>query len=328
MWKSIQCAVQGVGHLKENIPCQDQVYFMHKNNAYVISLADGAGSAKLSHIGASVVTQYICNDFAENFDGYYNEQNGVLVKKQLLSNIIEVLRQLSQKEECDIKDLASTLLVVAVKENRFIICHIGDGVIGYQKNDILKVASYPENGEFVNVTVFTTSKDAIYTIKVIKGMLNQINGFVLMSDGTENSLYDKKEKVLAPAIKRIMNLCTIFPESVLQEQLLDSFENIIKRNTSDDCSIIFLVKSYDNTYFSLPIYKKSEILGLSVTCRNRNKRIIKCDKILQYLEHEHNVNEVAKFLYLKPLYAKKYLKELCAKRMIEEKNGKYHSLIT
>ena len=35
-------------------------------------------------------------------------------------------------------DLASTLLFVAIKDNKFIMAHIGDGIIGYLKQDEVK----------------------------------------------------------------------------------------------------------------------------------------------------------------------------------------------
>lgn len=98
--------------------------------------------------------------------------------------------------------MASTLLLVAIKDDKFIIAHIGDGVIGYLKNNEMKIASQPENGEFVNTTVFTTSKDAIMTMKLIKGFLGTIQGFVLMSDGPEARLYSKQENKLADVLKK------------------------------------------------------------------------------------------------------------------------------
>ena len=52
MWKVVQCAVQGRGHIKGNIPCQDKIHYYTDENTTITALADGAGSAKLSHIGA------------------------------------------------------------------------------------------------------------------------------------------------------------------------------------------------------------------------------------------------------------------------------------
>ena len=60
------------------------------------------------------------------------------------------LEQTAKQQECDMIDLASTLLFVAIKDNKFIMAHIGDGIIGYLKQDELKIATHPMNGEFIN----------------------------------------------------------------------------------------------------------------------------------------------------------------------------------
>ena len=52
MWNSVQCAVQGRGHFKTDMPCQDKTNYLCKNETSVIALADGAGSATMSHFGA------------------------------------------------------------------------------------------------------------------------------------------------------------------------------------------------------------------------------------------------------------------------------------
>ena len=202
MWNVIQCAIQGRGHIKSNTPCQDKTYSMIIGNMRVIALADGAGAERLSQYGAETVTKFICLELSEKFDIYFADNDGAAVKQKLIKGLLKSLNETAKQLDCEMKELASTLLFVAVKNEQFIIAHIGDGVIGYLKKNELKIASQPENGEFVNTTVFTTSKDAIMTMKLIKGSLGEIQGFVLMSDGTEASLYSKKERKLADVLKK------------------------------------------------------------------------------------------------------------------------------
>lgn len=229
MWKMVQCAVQGRSHIKTDIPCQDKTFTLVKNGVNVIALADGAGSAKRSHFGAERITRFICDDFSENFDSYFATEDGASVKKELVSKIVVELDNLSKELSCSLKELASTLLFAAVKENRFILSHIGDGVIGYLKDNDLKIASQPENGEFTNTTVFTTSKDVLETMKLIKGNIGDIQGFVLMSDGTEVSLYNKREKKLADVLKKIMSLCLMISPEKIEEQLIGSLSPLLNR---------------------------------------------------------------------------------------------------
>lgn len=327
MWNVIQCASQGRSHIKSDIPCQDKTYSAFDNDTQVIALADGAGSAKLSHYGAETVTKFVCSELTEKFDTYFSENDGASVKQQLIEGMLKSLSETANQLECEIKELASTLLFVAIKNNQFIIAHIGDGVVGYLKNDEMKIASQPENGEFANTTVFTTSKDAIMTMKLIKGSLGEIQGFVLMSDGTETSLYSKKERKLADVLKKIMQMSTIISVDKVQEQLEQSFENVIVKATTDDCSIAMLVKINDNFkgYLQLDNRQKQKLLGLNSS--TSKKTIRRYDDILLYLQNNQSISKIARRIHLKQKYTKKYIDKLCMLNFIEKNGGCYHTII-
>ena len=327
MWNVIQCAAQGRSHIKSDIPCQDKTYSAFDNDTQVIALADGAGSAKLSHYGAETVTKFICSELTEKFDTYFSDNDGASVKQQLIEGMLKSLSKTANQLECETKELASTLLFVAIKNNQFIIAHIGDGVVGYLENDEMKIASQPENGEFVNTTVFTTSKDAIMTMKLIKGSLGEIQGFVLMSDGTETSLYSKKERKLADVLKKIMQMTTIISVDKVQEQLEQSFENVIVNATTDDCSIAMLVKRNDDFkgYLQLDNRQKEKLLGLNSS--TSKKTIRRYDDILLYLQNNQSISQVARRIHLKQKYTKKYIDKLCMLNFIEKNGSCYQTII-
>lgn len=328
MWNSVQCAVQGRGHIKTDTPCQDKTRFLCENDTSVIALADGAGSATMSHFGAEFVTKKICELLTQQFDLYYNEDDGVAIKRVIVGTLMEGLEKLAQDLNCEVKDLASTLLVVAVKDGKYIILHIGDGVIGYVKNEELKIASQPENGEFVNTTVFVTSRDVLSTMKMMKGQLNGITGFALMSDGTEASLYNKREKSLAPALKKIMDLSHVMKVDCLQDEVERSFENVIKNSTTDDCSLIVLVEEdYSfRGYRNLNEAEKRVFLGVSeiMGCEKRIKRY---DDILNYLETSKDLSQVSKHIYLRKKYAKKHIEFLISKNLVIGQERRYRTAV-
>ena len=270
-WITQQCAVQGRGHLSSNTPCQDKTFSVVKDACSVCALADGAGSAKLSHFGAEAVTQAICDYMAENFDSVI-DGDGVSVKKGILDIIGARLNALRDEKGCAIRDLASTLLFVAEKAGKFIICHVGDGVIGYVKDGQVLVASHPENGEFANTTVFTTSSDAIASMKLIKGDLNQISGFVLMSDGTETSFYNKRTRALSPSLARLVKLVAICDADYMSQKLNYTFENLVKQKTSDDCSSVLMSRSVGSKgYTGLSERDKCNLLSLAYTRASRKR---------------------------------------------------------
>jgi len=327
MWNVIQCAVQGRSHIKSDIPCQDKTYSAIDNGTHVIALADGAGSARLSHYGAETVTKFICSELTEKFDAYFADNDGAAVKQQLIKGLLKSLTETAKQLNCEIKELASTLLFVAVKNEQFIIAHIGDGVVGYLKNDEMKIASQPENGEFVNTTVFTTSRDAIMTMKLMKGALGQIQGFVLMSDGAETSLYSKKEQRLADVLKKIMQMSTVISVAKVQEQLTQSFENVIVKATTDDCSITMLIKKNEELqgYLQLSTVQKCKMLQVST---KTNKRLIKrYDDILVRLSKKQSLPQIARKIHLKSKYTKKYIDRLYGLNFIEKDGDCYRTIV-
>jgi hypothetical protein len=328
MWNSVQCAVQGRGHIKTDTLCQDKTYFLFEKGISVIALADGAGSASMSHFGAEFVTHKICELLTQRFDIYFNEDDGAAIKRVIVGTLMEGLEKLAQELNCETKDLASTLLVAAVKNGKYIILHIGDGVIGYVKDNELKIASHPENGEFVNTTVFVTSKDALSTMKMMKGQLNGITGFALMSDGTEASLYNKREKSLAPALKKIMDLSHFMRADCLRDEIERSFESVIKKSTTDDCSLIILVEEdYSfHGYKYLTVNQKRDYLDISETI-NVVKRIKRYDDILDFLNTPKDLAQISKHIFLKKKHCRKHMDLLMRRHMVIVRNGRYSTAI-
>ena len=130
MWRLYECSSQGRAHIKENIPCQDKTCTIERNGVYVISLADGAGSALMSHFGAEAVTNIISIELADNFESYWAESDVKIARMSIYLRFLNCLRNKASDLHCEVNDLASTLLAVAVNGNRFIIIHLGDGVVG------------------------------------------------------------------------------------------------------------------------------------------------------------------------------------------------------
>lgn len=253
MWKTFESSAQGRSHVKENIPCQDKTYSLTTGDVTTIALADGAGSARLSHYGAECAVKTIAEELCNKFDSYWDEKEASVARFRFYQEILCKLNQKAQELSCDLKDLASTLLAVSVKGNRFLIFHIGDGVIGYKDSDILKVASAPNNGEFSNTTIFTTSPKADSQTRLIKGTSDTIDGFILMSDGPEACLYDNKNKKLAKGILNMLSDAADEPEEAVKANINETMQETIVKRTFDDCSIILMAKQTE------PKKEKSDI---------------------------------------------------------------------
>lgn len=255
LWSLASAEVQGSGHKKDDIPCQDKTCCLVKNKVRVIALADGAGSAKFSHYGAEAAAKCVTNFLADNFDSLY-EENDLSIKQNGASALKAALEALSSSLGCQTKDLSSTLLVVAVKKNKYLALHIGDGVIGCLVRDKLKTLSEPDNGEFAFLTWFTTTTNLEDVIRVYKGDASSISGFILMSDGVEPSLYDGRKSQLADAVINLFYCNAKYPNKEMITMLEDSLRDVVAKRTNDDCSIALLSRTRYKNYDEYAKYRK------------------------------------------------------------------------
>lgn len=324
MWKSVCCAVQGAGHKRNGTPCQDKALAVEGNGISVIALADGAGSAALSHYGAQRVVRDVAEYMEEHFQRFLLCEDGRQVKKELVEMLRRGLAEEASMRNCDVRDLASTLLLAAVTEEHYILAHIGDGVVGYLDGEVLKVASTPDNGEFANTTVFVTSTDALPSMRLFKGELKNKDAFVLMSDGTEQSLYDKDHKTLVAVVKRLMHRTCLVSRKVMETQVEDALSTVIARRTPDDCSIALLAR-YSGSLRpmdSLDFQERRDLYGLAEAERNVRRRVSRCDAILAE-GSPCSLKQIARQLHLKPRYAKKYVDRLVSLGLLIQEGGLY-----
>ena len=184
-WKISGTAVQGLRHIEKKTPCQDKIFSLRKNGITAIALADGAGSAKLSHYGAEKAVKIICEKLCSEFDSIINKPDAAIVKRNILDDLILNLNILAQELKCEIHDLASTLLAAASDDKFLLLLHLGDGIIGCSRRGEMVAVSYPDNGEYKNETFFTTSHDAFSRMRLLKGSVAGISGITLILKALE-----------------------------------------------------------------------------------------------------------------------------------------------
>jgi len=233
---------------KNKKKCDDNVFYNINKFGPFIGLSDGAGSKKLSHLGSLhslIYAEKFIIDFIENSKCNPLKLN-TLFKRKIIEFIQKSIIELFKLENKELlKEYAATLLFAQYieKYDRWIIGHIGDGVVGGIDNqDNLIVISNPENGEFSNETYFFSDDEAFSHLRIywVKGL----KGIVMFTDGFEIIFYDKKNKKLAPAIKKFFQW---------QSELKKDFNKVLKENlenlvqyTYDDSSLIIVQKESKN----------------------------------------------------------------------------------
>lgn len=238
----IQSYVQGAKHKAVEKPCQDRTGYLHQNGVWAIALADGAGNPRYTHseIGAEVVVDTITKFFCDNFDLFYEKKDESELGKVVLTVCRRALTGKAEELGLDsISRLSSTLLAVAVKEDKMVYCHIGDGVIGKNTPNGSAVISAPDNGEYANSTFFVTTRGAEDRMRIGKAVLDDETAFFLMSDGTSEYIYDEDHSAFYPAAAKMATLAAYRNGEKQLEEIIK--EHMVNSDlTSDDCSFICL----------------------------------------------------------------------------------------
>lgn len=202
-WVVAYASAIGNLHIREAIPCQDSCIHERFDEHWGIAVvADGAGSAKYSHIGSDFVVRNTLHCFQQalkevnwdSADALPTEEAWRRIALQNLQIVTQRLRQFAAAKDYKFADLACT--VIAVLYAPFGICtvHIGDGRAGYSDTEGWHSLIKPYNGAEANETVFITSN--IWTEEGVKEFIETrvveapIQAFVLLSDGCERSSFE------------------------------------------------------------------------------------------------------------------------------------------
>tara|TARA_Y100000310_G_scaffold343990_1_gene454406 strand:- start:3001 stop:4179 length:1179 start_codon:yes stop_codon:yes gene_type:complete len=280
--------VTGKSHIEKKTPCQDRTYSKTHNGITVITLADGAGSCKNSDTGAEIVTKVVADLICNNFTFLFKKTKEE-ISKNILNEILKHLGAKSKKLNVKLKDLSSTLLFAGVKGNQYIAGHIGDGLIGYYFNDSethVKTLSEPENGEYANETFFTTSNDAIKHFRIYKDKLDKITGFILMSDGSYDCLFDKSKNVLKGANNTFYSWLGDIsnPTEKIEQALIDNMKEQFITRTHDDCSINLLAITDEEFITTEPVFEEMKIDANQLA--NNTQNIENLQKVVSEIKNE------------------------------------------
>jgi serine/threonine protein phosphatase PrpC len=237
MWKIAGAAIIGTSHISSNTECQDKIDYNDESDTICIALADGAGSCKYSGIGAEISCKATIDYLKQKFDLFWRLAEKE-VKRTIIHGIMTRLGIEASKLHCDKSELSSTLLFAAIKGNRFIIGHIGDGVICGEKDNALVLLSAPENGEFANTTYFVTSNNYKHHFRIYRGDVSEFSSFYLMSDGASESLFHKKTQKISPVLSSFSQWMESHPIAEVNEALSENIKEYFSKHTTDDCSII------------------------------------------------------------------------------------------
>lgn len=250
-WKNAKCIVTGKDHIETKKPCQDRVASHSKNGIHAIALADGAGSRAASEYGAEIITNSVVKYLVEHFEDLIisteNEDTGnaftsyYTMRERLIVYLNEELNKfIMTQNKFTYRDLASTLLFTVFDENHYLIGHLGDGLIASYEHRLdekyTKVISVPENGAESHITYFFTEPDVSKHFRLYRGTMRNKLGFILMSDGPEEVLFDPTVG-LSPNVEPLFKNFHLKSGSSYSFQLEELLEKRIANYSYDDLSL-------------------------------------------------------------------------------------------
>jgi len=204
MWRFAAGRATGSSHEKTGKPCQDRYAcaVLALEDALVAVVADGAGTAEHSHIGAEIAVTTLSDM------GQLGVRAGRKDYREILREGAIVARQRLIESAGDRKltprDLACTLLAVLVTPFGGAALQIGDGVIvlGTAASE-WRWAIWPQNGEYANATFFLSDERALAQAEIVD-IPDDVQDVALMSDGMEPlALHFASRRAHAPFFRTV-----------------------------------------------------------------------------------------------------------------------------
>ena len=217
-WQLTGAAITGLAHWQKQLPCQDAVRWSRQPRP-VLVLADGAGSAAVSELGAQALTQGMLRfitSLEDEVSAWLDQEHSPEAlhtlqaswRLRLLRHAQGLLHDLADNQRRSVRDVRATLQIAVLGQKHCFWWQVGDGAIVVQEPvqppspqgqpavavapdapSTLRVLgnSQQAKGEFANQTCFV---DAANLDDVQCGHLatHHTLGWVLMSDGGAEKL--------------------------------------------------------------------------------------------------------------------------------------------
>lgn len=273
-WKAAHASVTGSKHFKNGATCQDasMVKTNPRTNALAACACDGAGSARLSDLGAQAVANAVTNLLCENAEKFLNQS---LREAEILNTALTAINELVTTNGGEAKDYACTIVALLVTNEKALTVHLGDGVIAMVEDGSGKVLSSPDNGEFANETFFVTSPRALDKIRVnIVPISENIKSFALMTDGASASLYDKRKNIVSSVVEQMASWLDDAPAEEVNLGMHSAIQDALIPKTDDDCTVAVVRRGNFLEPFSCPQCKAIDSLRGSGT---KSKFKIHCE---------------------------------------------------
>ena len=248
-WKVISRSAIGIGHKKQQIPCQDYGdYCLLEEDILLGAIADGAGSAKHSEAGAKIAVE-VSLKYLEKFTSgglheSYPPSSHLQAQKifaKLLAEVIDAFKKEAMQKSYSITDLACTLLAFIATPQKLVAMQLGDGfMVVRPPHGKLQLLFRPDKGEYINETTFVTSSNALEAMQV--AVINEEFSFICAAtDGLEKVAIQLRDWLpFAHFFEPLEQYLQETPNPEEDEEYIQTFLNSERLNarTDDDKTLL------------------------------------------------------------------------------------------
>jgi hypothetical protein len=188
-WVVIGASVQGTGHIKTCLPCQDShAYKLVGDSIILAAVADGLGSAEQAQVGSKLAASHALSFVEQELSKDIPSDEEAWIK--LVSNGFTYgrakLEEEAQANQVALREYGTTLILAVLTSDWLVTGQIGDGVIVAALDEGgLALATVPQNEEYINVTFPLTMPDMEKTAQ-FTACLGKVKALALMSDGIQH----------------------------------------------------------------------------------------------------------------------------------------------
>ncbi len=289
----------GRGHRLCGLPCQDASSVSLDGGMAIVVVSDGAGSAKHSEHGAAAAveaTSKVLRDSAPWIDP-------ASIRERILVVCQEEIAQRARGLGSPPSELAATLAFVAVSGDVFFSGNLGDGVVVVSHGGSANVLIGPMRGEYANETVFLTSERTSKHLRIVREKLGNYDGFAAMSDGSAESLYQRRNGMLAPALSHVFSWSREESSSRIENAIRETVMPLLHSRTGDDCSLGVL--RYVNVALD-DLSGKAETLQMELLEMRNARGLRNRLKVLEGCQKDLDIREISEFSALSESTVRKH----------------------
>ncbi|MBE7157788.1 MAG: protein phosphatase 2C domain-containing protein [Rhodospirillales bacterium] len=255
-WHCVGASVLGTSHRQTGKPCQDycswQFATLGEEAVAIIALADGAGSAARSEEGSRLVVETLLHE-ASRYEGSPKQITDDDAA-EWLHNVRRTIEAHAIEEGCAVDAFHATALLAVLGEMRSVFVQVGDGGWVVEDKEGFRAATWPQTGEYANVTVFVTSDDALAKMQfvVIDEEITAVAGF---TDGVQSMCLDLAARnPHAPFFDRVFApLHTCKDASDLHAPLIVLLDSaVVNQRTDDDKTLVLACRNPGGSPVSEP----------------------------------------------------------------------------